>query len=135
MPSQSEVQTAIYQIVRESLTNVVKHARDASTVDVVLDCGPQAVGFSIVDDGGPAPAAVGERDVFHLIASGLTNAEIAGRLFLTEATVKTHITRILAELQLRDRVQVVIFAYETGCAGTAPSGQLPSAASFSASFS
>jgi DNA-binding NarL/FixJ family response regulator len=53
-----------------------------------------------------------EQDVFHLIASGLTNAEIAGRLFLTEATVKTHITRVLAKLQLRDRVQVVIFAYE-----------------------
>jgi signal transduction histidine kinase len=55
------VQTTIYRIVQESLTNVVKHARDASTVDVVLDCGPRAVGFSIVDDGGPAPAAVGAR--------------------------------------------------------------------------
>ncbi|MFE2068119.1 response regulator [Streptomyces sp. NPDC059467] len=53
-----------------------------------------------------------EQEVFHLIASGLTNAEIADRLRLTEATVKTHITRILAKLQLRDRVQVVIFSYE-----------------------
>ncbi|MFE2427948.1 response regulator [Streptomyces sp. NPDC059373] len=53
-----------------------------------------------------------EKDVFHLIAAGMSNAEIAERLFLTEATVKTHITRILAKLQLRDRVQVVIFAYE-----------------------
>lgn len=42
----------------------------------------------------------------------MTNAEIARYLRLTEATVKTHITRILAKLQLRDRVQVVIFAYE-----------------------
>ncbi|MGW2935225.1 response regulator transcription factor [Streptomyces sp. NPDC001156] len=42
-----------------------------------------------------------ERDVFHLIATGLTNAEIAQRLHLTEAAVKTHITRILAKLQLR----------------------------------
>ncbi|MFI6254283.1 response regulator [Streptomyces sp. NPDC051016] len=53
-----------------------------------------------------------EQEVFHLIGSGLTNAEIADRLRLTEATVKTHITRILAKLQLRDRVQVVIFSYE-----------------------
>jgi len=55
-----------------------------------------------------------EKEVFHLIAAGLSNAEIAGRLFLTEATVKTHITRILAKLGLRDRVQVVIFSYEHG---------------------
>ncbi|WP_217560880.1 response regulator transcription factor, partial [Streptomyces sp. GbtcB6] len=53
-----------------------------------------------------------ERDVYHHVASGLPYAEIAERLLMTEATVKTHITRILAKLQLRDRVQVVIFAYE-----------------------
>jgi DNA-binding NarL/FixJ family response regulator len=55
-----------------------------------------------------------EREVFSLVADGLTNAQIAGQLFLTEATVKTHITRMLSKLQLRDRVQVVIFAYERG---------------------
>jgi DNA-binding NarL/FixJ family response regulator len=53
-----------------------------------------------------------ERQVFTEVARGLTNAEVAGRLHLSEATVKTHLTRVLAKLQLRDRVQVVIFAYE-----------------------
>jgi DNA-binding NarL/FixJ family response regulator len=52
--------------------------------------------------------------VFLLISSGLSNAEIATEMFLAEATVKTHITRVLTKLALRDRVQVVIFAYENG---------------------
>lgn len=55
-----------------------------------------------------------EREVLMEVAGGHTNAEIAERLFLSEATVKTHITRILAKLELRDRVQAVIFAYEQG---------------------
>ena len=55
-----------------------------------------------------------EREVFDLVATGMTNAEIARQLFLTEATVKTHITRMLSKLDLRDRVQVVIYAYEHG---------------------
>jgi len=55
-----------------------------------------------------------ERQIFGEVAKGLSNAEIAAGLHLSEATVKTHITRILAKLQLRDRVQVVIFAYERG---------------------
>jgi DNA-binding NarL/FixJ family response regulator len=55
-----------------------------------------------------------EREVLAVLASGLSNTELAAALHLSEATVKTHITRILAKLQLRDRVQAVVVAYETG---------------------
>ncbi|MFC4005331.1 response regulator [Prauserella oleivorans] len=73
--------------------------RDASALDVLTDR---------------------EREVLTQVAKGLSNAEIAEVLFLSEATVKTHVGRILAKLGLRDRVQAVVFSYETGL--TRPGG-------------
>jgi DNA-binding NarL/FixJ family response regulator len=85
-----------------------------------------AVTRRLIEDfcGGPAPgtqaagAAGGlterELGVVRLVAQGLSNAEIAESVYLSEATIKSHIARILAKLGLRDRVQVAVYAYEHG---------------------
>jgi DNA-binding NarL/FixJ family response regulator len=67
----------------------------------------------------PPPEAVGsltarELQVFRLLTEGLSNAEIGNALFISDTTVKTHVTRLLAKLQVRDRAQAIVLAYRTG---------------------
>jgi DNA-binding NarL/FixJ family response regulator len=88
-----------------------------------------AITRRLIDDfcRGPAPGAAAqapdgpagslserELDVVRLVAQGLSNTEVAASLYLSEATVKSHVAHILAKLDLRDRVQVVVYAYESG---------------------
>lgn len=74
---------------------------------------------AVPDAGAPVPGRLAsltgrEREVLHEIAGGLSNPEIAAKFYLSEATVKTHVGRILAKTGLRDRVGLVVLAYETG---------------------
>jgi DNA-binding NarL/FixJ family response regulator len=105
---------------------VLRAVRRVAAGDAVLD--PTVAGrvfARFARPGGPPGAAdpraldrltERERDVLALIARGLTNAEIARRLGVGEATSKTHVSRVLSKLGVRDRVQAVIYAYETGFA-------------------
>jgi DNA-binding NarL/FixJ family response regulator len=118
---------------REQLTGAIRAVCAGETLLV------PAITRRLIEDfcRGPAPGAPAgstpgglserEREVVGLIAAGLSNAEIASRLHLSEATIKSHITRILARLGLRDRTQIAVYAYEQGIVrpghGTAPPGR------------
>lgn len=75
-----------------------------------------------LEDARLAPLTPREREVLTLVTHGLTNAEIATRLSLSEGTVKTHVSHILAKLDQRDRVRAVILGYQTGLADLALPG-------------
>jgi DNA-binding NarL/FixJ family response regulator len=75
-----------------------------------------ATGPRIVDTAPLDSLTARERDVLKLIAEGMSNQEIADRLAISEGTVKTHVSRVLAKLRLRDRIQAVIYAYQSGVA-------------------
>ena len=105
---------------REQLVGAV---RTVATGEALL---APAITRRLIEDfcRGPAPGAAKvdavaslsgrELDVTRMIAQGLSNAEIAAELYLSEATIKSHVARILAKLVLRDRVQIAVFAYESG---------------------
>ena len=118
---------------REQLTGAVRAAPAGETLLA------PAITWRLIEDfcRGPAPGSesaatsggLSEREVgvVRLVAQGLSNAEISARLYLSEATIKSHIARTLAKLGLRDRVQIAVYAYEHGIVrpghGTPPPGR------------
>ncbi|HEX4813959.1 MAG TPA: response regulator transcription factor [Nonomuraea sp.] len=92
------------------------HAGDAAVSPSTLRRMLDAFSAQLTPDLPPAVAGLTprEREVLLMVARGLSNLEIAGRLEVAEATVKTHLGRVLAKLKLRDRAQVVVYAYESG---------------------
>jgi DNA-binding NarL/FixJ family response regulator len=85
------------QITRRLIEEFVRRPEPGAAADAVL-----------------APLTPREREVLAEVGKGASNSEIAGRLFLSEATVKTHLARLMSKVHLRDRAQAVVLAYESG---------------------
>ncbi|MEU6828460.1 response regulator transcription factor [Nocardia beijingensis] len=126
-----ELDEYVFEALRSGATGfLVKHTEPADLVRAVRVV---AAGDALLSPGvtrtliaefsarakTPPPATLGEltdreREVMALVAEGLTNAEIAERLYLSPATARTHVSRILTKLHARDRTQLVVMAYESG---------------------
>ncbi len=106
-------------------TELIRAVRVAAAGDALLSPGVTRRLLERLETGLSAPAGrtplealtVREREVLGLVGRGLTNTEIAVRLFLSPLTAKTHVSRIMSKLDARDRVQLVIIAYEEGLVG------------------
>jgi DNA-binding NarL/FixJ family response regulator len=128
-----DLDEVVYEAIRAGASGfLLKDVQPAQLVDAirVVAAGDALLSPSItrrlldrfaqtLPDRRPPPASLAslterEVEVLRLLASGLSNAELAAQLFVSEATVKTHVGRVLAKLGLRDRVQAVVYAYENG---------------------
>ena len=98
------------RITRRLLEEYAHTLPDLAVVPVL----PAAEAMPAEENAALASLTEREREVLLAVADGLSNAEIAERLYVSEATVKSHVGRLLAKLGLRDRVQAVVFAFQSG---------------------
>jgi DNA-binding NarL/FixJ family response regulator len=119
----AEIQKAIHRVMADQavLDPAVQHHLLEAFAATPAALEPSPPGPSAPADG----LTPREVEVLGLIAAGLTNQEIAGRLFVTEATVKTHINHLLAKINARDRAHAVTYAYRHGLLPVAPSDEGP----------
>ena len=101
-------------VVSPRITRRLLEEYAATLPDLAADADGVGGGAGAAEDPALASLTEREREVLLAVADGLSNAEIAERLYVSEATVKSHVGRLLAKLGLRDRVQAVVFAFQSG---------------------
>jgi DNA-binding NarL/FixJ family response regulator len=101
-------------VVSPRITRRLLEEYAATLPDLAADADGSGTGAGAAGDPALASLTEREREVLLAVADGLSNAEIAERLYVSEATVKSHVGRLLAKLGLRDRVQAVVFAFQSG---------------------